>query len=849
MLNIQRQWKLKGNEEQKLLSDILPRFDLSRNQIEKILSSKRDSHGIYANLEEIYKNPYIISEQFIGDDPDDRIPFNKIDHGIFLSPELGTNNLAEVDDWRRFRGLCVEQLKKENKHTFVDTQKLIHDINHKLSFFPEWKRHQFHENYFNVDVDELSESLTLRELKNKKYVYLKTVYEDEREVEQQIRLLAKRPDIAFKSPMTEKNWHNFLYDSESPIAQINPAEYEDAIKGQIEVCKKMFTEPICIISGAAGTGKTTIIKAMINAIENVHGSSTPFQLLAPTGKAADRIREKTGKPASTIHSFLAQRGWLNDNLTFKRGKGTKEQGITTYIIDESSMLDLSLVATLFRAINWATVQRLIFIGDPNQLPPIGRGHVFADIIEWLKQQNPDSVGILRENIRQRENKLKGEGTGILDLASIYIRENIVSDNKSENKFKVEEFLKCVQEGGDIDKDLCILYWKNTGELEKLLMKTVISDMEKDTGGKYDEKRPFDLWNSAYRGKNDTRMPEYQQIISPYRGELFGVEHINNLIQSQISKSMLDRVGNIGGITLFDKVIQVINKKVNAYSLKARQNVEVQAFNGEIGFVDPDLRDWKKDEKGTIPWTKPSFKLKAPWRKWGFHILFSRHSEYRINVSTDSFVEQNLELAYTISVHKAQGSEFERVYFVLPKNKKSLLSTELLYTGITRAQKHLTLFVEEDISPFLSLRRPEKSHLLGINSSLFQFQPLPEEILTMNNWYEEGKVHQTLSDYMVRSKSEVIIANILHDRNIPFKYEVPLFASDGTFYLPDFTVIWNGEKWYWEHLGLLDSEKYRNHWETKKQWYENNFPGRLVITKESNTLSKNAEDLINRYFSA
>ena len=150
--------------------------------------------------------------------------------------------------------------------------------------------------------------------------------------------------------------------------------------------------------------------------------------------------------------------------------------------------------------------------------------------------------------------------------------------------------------------------------------------------------------------------------------------------------------------------------------------------------------------------------------------------------------------------------------------------------------------------FPEFRRPEKSHLLGINSSLFQFQPLPEEILTMNTWYEEGKVHQTLSDYMVRSKSEVIIANILHDRKIPFKYEVPLFASDGTFYLPDFTVTWHGEKWYWEHLGLLDSEEYRNHWETKKQWYEKHFPDRLVITKESNTLSKDAEELINRYFS-
>jgi hypothetical protein len=102
--------------------------------------------------------------------------------------------------------------------------------------------------------------------------------------------------------------------------------------------------------------------------------------------------------------------------------------------------------------------------------------------------------------------------------------------------------------------------------------------------------------------------------------------------------------------------------------------------------------------------------------------------------------------------------------------------------------------------------------------------------------------------MVRSKSEVIIANILFDRNVPFKYEVPLFAPDGTFYIPDFTITWNGEQWYWEHLGLLDREDYRNHWQTKKEWYERHFLGRLITTTESPTLSKDTRDIVDRYFS-
>jgi ATP-dependent exoDNAse (exonuclease V) alpha subunit len=210
-----------------------------------------------------------------------------------------------------------------------------------------------------------------------------------------------------------------LYDSESPVAVKMQDEYRKAIKGQIEVCQKILNKPICVICGEAGTGKTTVIKAIISAIERTNGSGTSFKLLAPTGKATDRIREKTGKNASTIHSFLANNGWLNDNFTFKRIGAKVEEGYRTYIIDESSMLNLEIMASLFRSINWATVQRLIFVGDPNQLPPIGRGRLFADIIDWLSIQSPDSIARLETNIRQMENQITGHGTGIIELGSIY----------------------------------------------------------------------------------------------------------------------------------------------------------------------------------------------------------------------------------------------------------------------------------------------------------------------------------------------------------------------------------------------------------------------------------------------
>jgi exodeoxyribonuclease V alpha subunit len=88
--------------------------------------------------------------------------------------------------------------------------------------------------------------------------------------------------------------------------------------------------------------------------------------------------------------------------------------------------------------------------------------------------------------------------------------------------------------------------------------------------------------------------------------------------------------------------------------------------------------------------------------------------------------------------------------------------------------------------------------------------------------------------------------MLFERNISFKYEVPLYAADGTFYLPDFTINWRGEDWYWEHVGRIDLEKYRNHWSTKQAWYEKFFSGRLLTTIEGPNLSKDAAAIIESF---
>jgi hypothetical protein len=836
---LSRAWKLRTKEEQAMLKNTLSRFDLAPTQIEAILAPERVQNGISSALKDISGNPYILAEQYVGNGPDDIIPWARIDRGALPSPELGGTNLVELDDPKRMRALAVQSLQRDGKHTFLPAAYLTQQINQRIAILPEYKRHTFTHQYWEVDAEFLSKALHLRTVDDQSFVYLLSNYEDERRIEKELKFLIAGPDIKLTKPVTEATWTDYLFDPESVLANKAEKEYRTAIKGQVKACQRVFVRPLTVLAGAAGTGKTTVIKSIVKAIKKGHGVGTSVIALAPTGKAADRIREILEKDDSlrgsveiaTIHSFLARRGWLNPNMTFKRVGGKVEQGYTTYIIDETSMLDLALAACLFRAIDWKTVQRLILVGDPNQLPPIGCGRVFSDTIDYLTNNEPDSIATLKDNLRLLENRTAGRGTGILSLAAGYIRDGLAEVKNEETQSAVEEVLRKVQEGGDVDKDLRVIYWNKADELAALIIDQTTRDMEEDTGEKTNPERPYDLWRAAYEGQ-----PEKSQILTPYRGELFGIEAINTAVQKHIAQGMLDRVGAIDGITLFDKVIQIRNRPKSdmayGYSLTTKKGEKIELFNGELGFVKLHAFD-----KSKFNWQ--GFRLRQ------FQVVFSRKKDFWVNYGGD--VEENLELAYAISVHKAQGSEFERTYVIVPKSKPALLSPELFYTAITRAKRHCTLLVEQDITVLINMRRREKSQILQINSSLFEFRPVPEPLLNLGAWYEEGKIHETLVGCMVRSKSEVIIANLLAAAEVPFRYEVPLFAPDGTFYLPDFTIEWRGKKFLWEHLGMLGNTEYKRKWDEKKRWYDEHFADALLVTEESPNLSKIAAKIIETTF--
>ena len=139
---------------------------------------------------------------------------------------------------------------------------------------------------------------------------------------------------------------------------------------------------LSVITGKAGTGKTTVARALLDGIQEAEGK-TSILLLAPTGKARIRLQEATRRDAKTIHQFLAELGWIDFGTFALRRDGGRHQGADTVVIDEASMIPLDLLAALFRAIDFNEVRRLVLMGDPNQLPPIGPGRPFADLIAWL----------------------------------------------------------------------------------------------------------------------------------------------------------------------------------------------------------------------------------------------------------------------------------------------------------------------------------------------------------------------------------------------------------------------------------------------------------------------------------
>ncbi len=225
-------------------------------------------------------------------------------------------------------------------------------------------------------------------------------------------------------------------------------------------------------------------------------------------------------------------------------------------------------------------------------------------------------------------------------------------------------------------------------------------------------------------------------------------------------------------------------------------------NGEIGMV---VGQFKRGRGGPMP--------------KNLEVEFSTQPGFNYKFWPRDLPEEGggkLELAYAVTIHKSQGSEFGITFLVLP-NPCRLLSRELLYTALTRQTEKVVVLHQGPLTEVLAYSSVGNSETARRLTNLFD-KPLPKEV--HGRYLEDRLIHRTADGHLVRSKSEVIIADALASHGVAYQYEAPFIGVDGTQRLPDFTIedAATGETFVWEHLGMLSVEKYRRSWERKLDWY-------------------------------
>lgn len=779
------EWQDKRPKTRELLQ-LLIRFDLTKAQLERAaVAAKRAKAGIVATDEELLANPYLLVEYDLGEEGSSAIGFETVDHGMLLDADklalLAEPPIAR-NDRRRIRALLVQTLRRaaDDGDTFLPLDEALARAVAELA---EERAVDGDPQRFLDEPDWYADLVTLLDEEDAPpLIALTRICEMEALV---AGVVGEFVETKYGESRVDWASHiNAALEDADPLSEEVEAR---AREEKIAVLEQAFRSRLSAVTGRAGTGKTTVVRALLEGIETVEGKHSTL-LLAPTGKARARLQAKTKRETRTIHSFLARNKWLHWGTFALKWEGGDQDGARTVVIDEASMLPIDLLATVLKALKRDQIRRLILIGDPNQLPPIGPGRPLADIAGWLDEpERRHALGQLRERARAKDVQSEA-----LQLSDLFTAE---PPNASDDDILVRAAT------GGLTGDLEVQYWTDADELEQKLFARLEAFIAVAPGEK-----EYQAFNRSLTAADNSPAPDRWQVLSPVRGEGFGTERLNRLIQHRFHGGLLRMRGArpLGAqqIVWLDKVMQTRNQRRDDTS-----GNETYVANGDVGLVI--------DTAG---------KKKIIW------VSFTGQDE-KIGYFGKGDVEENLELAYATTVHKAQGSDFDTVFLVLPRAARNL-SRELLYTALTRFQSKLVLFLEgDDVGTLERFSRPEFSTTARRNTNLFQLAGRPE---LEGIPYPERLIHRSKSGKWVRSKSELVVARALDDLGLEYEYEKKLTDTKHPKYgyLPDFTIFYKGEVYYWEHLGMLDQTTYKQRWEKKRAWYEkSDYAGRLIVSKD------------------
>lgn len=507
---------------------------------------------------------------------------------IFLHFNNDANNVVRIAYYLHYYCNQILNNKSSTYTSLENVKKCFYDEN--KFFIPAEQKEQIVNDAIKYALNK--ELLLIKEDK----VYTTQTYNDEMTI---ASFLAKKSRVKkigsykfkkyIREIQKETNIENFKYD-----------------KSQINALRKFINNKFVVITGGPGTGKTTLIKGLVKLFKKVHPNES-FKIATPTGRAAARIKESFKESnAVTIHKLLQY-----DDSTGKFRKNVfnpLDDGLL--IIDETSMVDNNLFSHFISAIGEA--KRVVFVGDIEQLPSIGIGNAFEDIIKSKKITTVELKSTHRQKVQSK----------ITELA--YMIRN--------NNFNITKLQETTE-----NSDLKTIFVDNQKQcLNEIIKNYHINDSDK--------------------AGNDSDISYNIQIISPLNKGDLGIKKINNSIQEKFNKNKAKKL-NANDYSFYedDKVMYLKNQG--------------DLSNGDIGVIK------------SISIGESKSKINA----------FFNKKEIQLNNADLS----NLALCYACTVHKTQGSEFQKVILVLdPEISGSFINKKLVYTAITRAKKELVIIAGE-----------------------------------------------------------------------------------------------------------------------------------------------------------
>ena len=405
-------------------------FNLTKHQIYRIIHNKGNPFKKHVDMADIIRNPYLLAENYKPgkveldkeEIMDEDIDVSKIDIGMIPDTKYvkkrdpALQNLVQISP-ERLRAIAIGYLKAvgENGDCYITVDDLYDSIVSYPIFYKE-----------ELSIDKLDlvdpstryykhfiERLTIKNNQDQNFIYLNEVYHSEQLIKNTVLLLLNRPEIE-----TETEWvEPFVTDElgklrEKRIPNFNEKQFREERTNLLE---NVFKKSFFIISGKPGTGKTFVLEKIITELRKL---GEELILLAPTGKATLRLKELTGfENAQTIDMYLYRKGlsdYLDDfeNIIIRT---LRKERIDNLIIDETSMVDLQELAILFSLLDTNGIKRIILVGDEKQLPPIGFGKPFIDIIGFINSHEEYS----NHYIRLKTNCRQEYDENILELAEIF----------------------------------------------------------------------------------------------------------------------------------------------------------------------------------------------------------------------------------------------------------------------------------------------------------------------------------------------------------------------------------------------------------------------------------------------